>query len=662
MKPAVLIVDDSLTVRMDLDEAFSTSGFSTTLCATIEAARHALAQTPFSLMVLDVILPDGDGVDFLKEAKAGAAPIPVILLSSEAEVRDRVRGIKTGADDYVGKPYETSYVLARARELIRKHASLNSGAAPTTVLLIDDSVTFREELKAALSHNYEVITAESGEEGLRLAVDCRPGAVIVDGTLPGIDGPTVIRKLRMDSAMRRTPCILLTASEEHHDEVRALEAGADAYMRKDSSIDIILARLAALLRSAGTPAALDTSASSLGPMRILAVDDSATFREELAAALRAEGYDSILATSGEEALELLAAQPADCILLDIQMPGMSGEETCRRIKNSPTWRHIPLIMLSGMSESEAMISLINAGADDFITKSADFDVLKARVRAQLRRKLFEDENRRIREQFLRREIEAAEARAARELADARAVLLADMEVKNKELEAFSYSVSHDLRAPLRTIHGFSQALEDDFGNLLPDEAKKHLQRVRNAALRMAELIEDLLKLSRISRQDLRLQKVDLSEIAESVAADLQSNTPGRAVDFVIAKGLHVYGDASLLRATLENLIGNAWKYTSKQDRARIEVGQAVVDGVPAFFVRDDGCGFDMNHAGKLFGAFQRLHTVQEFPGTGIGLATVHRIIARHGGRVWCEAKVGKGATFYFTLPDSLQTQCAQSTT
>ena len=655
MKPAILIVDDSLTVRMDLDEAFQGAGFATTLCATIETARHALSRTAFSLMVLDVLLPDGDGVDFLKEAKAGATPIPIILLSTEAEVRDRIRGIKTGADDYVGKPYETSYILARSRELIRKQSSLDGAVVPTSVLLIDDSITFREELKAALVQaSYNVITAGTGEEGLRMAADHRPGAVICDGNLPGIDGPTVIRQLRLDAALRRTPCILLTASEDHSSEVRALDAGADAYLRKDSAISIVLARLAAVLRSAGTPAAFD-STSVLGPMRILTVDDSATYREELAAELRQEGYDPILATSGEEALELLATQPADCILLDLVMPGLSGQDTCRKIKNSPTWRDIPLIMLTALNENEAMIAGINAGADDYITKSADFEVLKARVRAQLRRKQFEDENRRIREQLLRKEIEAAEARAAHELAEARAVMLADLESKNKELEAFSYSVSHDLRAPLRAIDGFTKAVMEDFPDALPEDAKKNLQRVCAATKRMGELIDDLLKLSRVTRQDMRYKHVDLSATAEGIAGDLRRSAPERNVEFVIADNLHAAGDASLLRATLENLLGNSWKYTGTQPRARIEFGRQPYKGGNAFFVRDDGVGFDMTYASKLFGAFQRLHTAKEFPGTGIGLATVQRIIRRHGGQVWAESELGKGATFYFTLPESLET-------
>jgi PAS domain S-box-containing protein len=224
-----------------------------------------------------------------------------------------------------------------------------------------------------------------------------------------------------------------------------------------------------------------------------------------------------------------------------------------------------------------------------------------------------------------------------------------LQAANKELEAFSYSVSHDLRAPLRSIDGFSQALLEDYADKLDEEGKNHLQRVRASSQHMAQLIDDLLKLSRVTRSEMRLEPVDLTAMAHALAADLQNTAPERQVKFVIAYGLVAQGDASLLRIAMENLLDNAWKYTSKHPGAQIEFGFSRNNGQSAYFVRDDGAGFDMTYADKLFGAFQRLHSVTEFTGTGIGLATVQRIIHRHGGRVWAEAKVNQGATFYFTL-------------
>jgi light-regulated signal transduction histidine kinase (bacteriophytochrome) len=221
-----------------------------------------------------------------------------------------------------------------------------------------------------------------------------------------------------------------------------------------------------------------------------------------------------------------------------------------------------------------------------------------------------------------------------------------LEVANKELEAFSYSVSHDLRAPLRSIDGFSQALLEDYADKLDEGGKDYLQRVRGATQRMGQLIDDLLNLSRVTRSEMRRQRVNLSEMAADVAAEHRKSQPERAVSFVINEDLAVEGDPHLLRVVMDNLIGNAWKFTSKTKDAVIEFGSCP-NG--AFFVRDNGVGFDMKYSEKLFGAFQRLHGMTEFAGTGIGLATVQRIIHRHGGRVWAEGAVDQGATFYFAV-------------
>jgi len=653
LKPTVLIVDDSLTVRMDLGEAFELAGFATMLCSTMAEARSALSTGSFSLIILDVLLPDGDGVDLLREIRqtpATAATL-IMLLSSEAEVSDRTRGLKTGADEYIGKPYDQSYVVARALELLRKREPGSGAARSTTVLIIDDSPTFREELKSVLeSSGYAVVTAGTGEDGLRTAVDARPAVIVVDGILPGIDGSTVIRRIRADAALRGTPCILLTGSEVRSDELEALDAGADAYVRKEEDTQIILARVTAVLRSAGSPPAVRTTSSLFGPKKILTVDDSLTYLHEVAAQLRQEGYDVIPARSGEEALELLSVQSVDCILLDLVMPGLSGQETCRRIKGSPAWRDIPLIMHTALEEQAAMIEGINAGADDYIAKSSDLDVLCARVRAQLRRKQFEDENRNIREQLLQKEVEVVAANSARELAEIRATFVDELKSKNIELEAFSYSVSHDLRAPLRSIDGFSKLLLDGYADKLDAKGQDFLHLVRESAQRMGELIDDLLLLSRVGRADLSRDQIDLSEIAKGVSEELKKKDPDRHVKWRIEDQLLVEADGGLMRVAFDNLLGNAWKFTSKVSAPQIEVGTDQQEGVPVFFVRDNGAGFNMGYAEKLFSPFQRLHTESEFEGTGIGLATVHRIVDRHGGRIWADSAAGRGATFYFTIP------------
>jgi PAS domain S-box-containing protein len=230
---------------------------------------------------------------------------------------------------------------------------------------------------------------------------------------------------------------------------------------------------------------------------------------------------------------------------------------------------------------------------------------------------------------------------------------------NRELEAFNYSVAHDLRTPLRAIGGFSHVVLEDYGDKLDAQGRGYLQRVRDAAVHMGLLIDSLLALGRVSRASLHGQWVDLSELARATAERLKEAQPGRSVEFVIGDGLREKGDSAMLRAAIENLLDNAWKFTRNQPKARIEFGRVVEGEQPRYFVRDNGAGFDMAYASKLFGVFQRLHSSSEFEGTGIGLATVQRIVRRHGGRVWAEGKVGEGACFHFTFGSAAGEQAAE---
>jgi DNA-binding response OmpR family regulator len=652
MSASVLIVDDSLTVRMDLTEAFEAAGLRPVSCATAAEARDVLARAQVDAVILDVMLPDADGVEFLQELRGAGSgsTAAVLMLSTEAEVKDRIRGLRTGADEYVGKPYDTEYVVARVWELLRTRGTAATDG--TTVLVIDDSATFREELRRACQEEgYQVLTAASGDEGMRIVAGQRPAAVVVDGVLPDMDGATVIRRMRLDAALRGIPCLLLTASEDRGAELRALDAGADAFVRKDEDVAVVLAKLAAVLRGAASAAPLDQTVSLLGPKKVLAVDDSMTYLNELAESLRGDGYDVVSARSGEEALDLLAIQEVDCILLDLLMPGLSGQETCRRIKSAAAGvRDVPLIMLTALDDRGAMIEALSAGADDYIPKSSEFEVLTARMRAQIRRKQFEEENRSIREELLRKELEAAEARAARDLAESRAALVGELERRNEELEAFSAAVSHDLRSPLGIIDGFTQLLLLDSADKLDQEALNSLRHVRAAARRMGELIEDLLTLSRVGRAEVRRDPTSLSAMARTVATELGRKDPHRRVTVDVQDGLVAEADSRLIRVALENLLGNAWKFTAKVPDATITFGADHRNGDTVYFVRDDGVGFEMGDADKLFRPFSRLHADEEFPGTGIGLATVHRVIDRHGGRVWAESAADQGATFYFTIP------------
>ena len=648
MTTTVLIVDDSLTVRMDLHEAFEADGFVTILCATGEEARSAFAEATFEIVVLDVLLPDADGVDLLRELRAmpGREGVVTVLLSSEAEVRDRLFGLRTGADEYVGKPYDAGYVVARVRQLMGDDPF--SADARPLVLVVDDSLTFREQLRELLEpEGYAVLTASSGEEGLRLAADRRPAAVIVDGIMAGIDGATVIRRIRLDPALRDTPCLLMTAADDYATELQMLEAGADAFVRKQQDLAVVLAKLAAVLRQSSSLLPIETG-SVHGPSKVLAVHPDRTRLDALTDALRDDGYDVVPASSADDALDLLAAQPVACIVVGMNGAG-DGRAACQRIKAVPQIGETPLVMTG--DRDEALLERLAAGADDYVHTGDGPETLRAHVRAQIRRKQLHDESRLIREELMRRELDAAEERAARQLAETRAALVEELEWRNRELEAFSGSVSHDLRGPLQIISSYSESLlEDPEGDSLDDVARHRLQRIHAAAQRMADLVESLLILAQASRGDLRRGHFDMTATAWQVVGEIEAREPGRSVSFTVHEGMTVHADEGLVRVILENLINNAWKFTRRAEKPAIEIGWTGPGELTRYFIRDNGAGFPSGKAGELFRPFARLHDAADFPGTGIGLTTVHRAVDRHSGEIWAEGENGRGATFWFTLP------------
>jgi two-component system NtrC family sensor kinase len=660
----IMIVDDSLTVRMDLDEAFRAAGFSTSLCASAADARRTLALSQTDLVVLDVLLPDGDGISLLRELRnaESTSKVPVLLLSSADEVADRLRGLAQGAHEFVGKPYDAVSVVRRAARLLkeeRENAVPESASLDALILVIDDSPTYRNELTACLlASNYQVIQASSAEEGLQIAADIHPNAIIVDGIMPTMSGAAFLQKLRLDPGLSRTLCLLLTGADEPESEVAALEGGADAYARKKDGLDVLLARLRAMLRSAEKPSLKRVGASLLSPKRVLAVDDSVTYLERLADELRSEGYDVVRARSGVEALALLKGERVDCVVLDLLMPGLSGKETCQKIKADHRLRDTPVIILTSNDTRDAIIEGINAGADDYVGKSATFDVIKARLLAQLRRKQIEDENREIRDSLLRKETETI---IAQEVADARKDLLdklseqneilgfhvAELRRVNLELQSFAYSVSHDLRQPLRGLTGFSRALLDRYGDKLDEQGKHYLERIHSSGERMGRLVDGLLVLSRVSQSPLESRAVPAGKIARKILQSLQESEPGRKAEIDIDESLVVRGDPNLMESVLQNLLANAWKFTRERELTHITFGR---EG-KGYFVRDNGAGFDMAQADRLFGAFQRFHSASRFEGTGVGLATVQRIIHRHGGKIWAESELERGTTFFFTLAE-----------
>jgi two-component system sensor histidine kinase/response regulator len=379
-------------------------------------------------------------------------------------------------------------------------------------------------------------------------------------------------------------------------------------------------------------------------VNILLVDDQPANLVALEAMLQGLGQNLIKAESGREALKCLLSHDFAVILLDVKMPEMDGFETAALIRQRDKSRHTPILFLTAADNTQTQaVRGYAVGAVDYLVKPVvpEFVRSKVAVFVELAKK----------NELLRRQAEllARSEHAALELAETRAELVRDLEHKNRELESFSYAVSHDLRAPLRRIDSFSRAVLESQGDRLDEAGQRFLSRVREASQQMSDLIDDVLYLSRVTRADLRDQEVDLSSLATLALARLQEAEPTRQVEIKIRPAVVVTGDGQLLRIALENLLENAWKFTAKEPSARIEFGVTQVAGEPTYFVRDNGAGFDMTYADRLFGPFQRLHPQTEFPGSGIGLATVQRIIHRHGGRVWAEGLVGQGATFQFTL-------------
>lgn len=448
---------------------------------------------------------------------------------------------------------------------------------------------------------------------------------------------------------------------------------------------------------------------------ILIIEDSPTQAEQLRYTLEEHGYRTIVAQNAEAALESIRRQPPDIIVSDIIMPGMDGFSLCRKIKSEInnalpvillTALSDPADVLKGLEcgadhfitkpyDGDYLLSRIRAvytscqmritsqkdtgdeiafrgrtyriSSDrrqilDLLLSTYEMAILKNEQLKETQLKL-EEWNDHLEKTVQERTASLVAEIRDRQKAESEVRILnselerrvaartAELEAANKELETFAYSVSHDLRAPLRTIDAFSSAIEDRKEIQLDDTGRDYLRRVRASAKNMSQLIDALLNLSRIGRAEMRFVMVDLSALVQSAAEELKDADPGRKVDLVIEEGLTVPGDPAMLKAVIANLMENAWKFTAMASTPRIEFGTERDNGKTVYFVRDNGAGFDMGYAANMFMPFHRLHDASEFPGMGVGLATVQRIIQRHGGLIWAQGAIGRGATLSFTLGD-----------
>ena len=377
-----------------------------------------------------------------------------------------------------------------------------------------------------------------------------------------------------------------------------------------------------------------TPAVSKVKVNILVVDDDATKRFALRTILGPLDENIVEASSGADALRQLLRNEFAVVLLDVRMPIMDGFETAQLIRQRPRSELMPLIFVTALDQAETDMGRgYNLGAVDFVFAPVVPAIMRAKVTVFVELYRAQQELRRYRTQL-------------ETLVEERTIALTAI---NRELEAFSYSVSHDLRAPLIAFDGMSKAMLEKYGGQLDANASETLEKMREASSRMTSVFDGLQMLFRLTSGEIRREELDITEMATRIAADVRDADPESPTEVEIVPGVTVSGDRRLVQILLGNLINNAWKFSHTKPSPKITVGREMIDGESRIFVRDNGVGFDMIDSHRLFGAFQRLHSQSEFPGAGIGLATARRIVNRHGGRIWAEGAVGEGATVYFVL-------------
>lgn len=642
MAECVLVVDDSLTVRMDLQEILEAENFVVKGAATLgEAREHVAAELP-QVILLDLELGEADdGLEFLKELRrrARTAELPVILLSAREAVEDRLRGVELGATDYLGKPYRRGPLLTAVNKAI---AGATRGVPspqqatdkrPPLALIVDDSATYREELKAALlAAGFVVREARDGPEGIRSAETVIPDVAIVDNQMPGMDGAEMIQYCRLSARLRNLPCLLLTASTDQADELRALGAGADAFENKASGLGVVIKRVEILARQ--NAAALEEPARAL---RVLAVDDSETYLQEITETLREDGFDVVQARSGEQGLAALETLDIDCVVLDMMMPKMTGIEVCRRVRAGETTRRIPILVLTGHESQEHMLEAFDAGADDFVSKQSGFAVIRARLQTLIRRGELEAANLRIVEKLHEKDVENARERAM---------------IAAKS--GFIAGVSHEIRTPLNGVLGMLDLLLDT--ELTKTQIDMVQTATRSGRLLLA-IINDILDLSKIDagRLEVVQQSFDLFDVLRDMLFAFSSRASEKNLDFCVDLPAQMprflLGDAGRISQVITNLLSNAIKFTER-GYVRLSADADLLPERLALSVEDTGMGIAEDRLDAVFEEFRQADAsiAGTYGGTGLGLTISKRLSELMGGELGVRSELGVGTVFQMTLP------------
>lgn len=652
---------------MDLKEGFEQAGFEAIACQDIAAARRALEQVAPALLLVDVSLPDGDGIDLVDELRATPASLtlPIILMSGEEAAAEAFKSLATGADEFIAKPYDLAQVIDTARRLIERGAAAEAAGARPRIVVIDDSLSFREALREALeAAGYVVAAADNGASGLRLAAEVRPQVLLVDSNMPGeIGGTGVLRRMHYDAALEHIPCLLVTGSPPDQTEREVLELGAYSYVRKEEGIEAVVARVRSILRhSSGT--ALEALPSLFSPKKFLAIGTDQRRWDNVAALLHQ--HQLIRVEEAQQARALLERQPFDCILLQPQPLERAGIGLCRQLKAWPTSHDVPLILIVHQDERHYGIAGVNAGADDYVTADRDSEVLAARIFAQLRRRQLERRIRQFAEERWHAQSAAAEAEAARELAQTRAALLAELERKNLELletnrelervrrqreHAMAFLV-HDLKNPLALIMGHAQlvARRPELGKF-----RESFHQIYDSAQSMNRMLMNLLDISRSDDGALRpdFAPQELAPIVENVRATMEVliQERGPRIEFTARGPALVMGDGELLRRLVENLFDNAIKYSPNTGTIAVELRPLPELAQVELRVADEGPGVPEADREKIFERYFRIERESaQRSSRGLGLSFCKIAAELHHGSIRVESREPNGSVFCVTLP------------